>query len=128
MLSNQTSTANEDPAIHGDGRDAPSSLRLAVTELPQRLRKSSPSTEPQQPQKPDPATEWRNPTLSTIEGLIKLAGYALSARALLLLALIGAFTLAVLAMATETLIRVYILISYCVLVVLPIVGLEIRKR
>ena len=106
--------------------DHPLTERLTVTEMPMKRRPPPPSTEPAQPTKPDPSTEWRNPSLT--EQTLRLAGYALSARALLLLALIGAFTLAVLAMMTETLVRVYILVAYCVLVVLPIVGLEIRKR
>ena len=64
----------------------------------------------------------------TIETVLKLAGYALSARAILLLAIVGAFALAILAMLTETPIRAGILIAYCGLVVLPIVWLEVRKR
>ena len=67
-------------------------------------------------------------TAGQIEPILKLAGYALSARALLLLALVGAFVLAVMAMATESLMRLYVLVSYCLLVVAPIVALEIRKR
>lgn len=63
-----------------------------------------------------------------MEVVLKLAGYALSARALLLLALIGAFVLSVMAMSTETLMRLYTLIAYCLLVVAPVVALEIRKR
>ncbi len=68
------------------------------------------------------------PPSRTLEHVLKLAGFALSARALLLLALTGAFALAVLAMMTETMIRLYILISYCVLAVIPTVYLEVRKR
>ena len=60
--------------------------------------------------------------------MLRLAGYALSARALLLLALIAAFVLAVMAMATESLMRLYVLVAYCFLVVAPVVALEIRKR
>ena len=92
-----------------------------------RQRLPQPSMEPQttgvlQLQQPEP-----QPTRS-LETVLQLAGYAVSARALLLLALIAAFILAVMAMMTETMIRVYVLIAYAVLVVLPIVGLEIRKR
>jgi uncharacterized membrane protein (Fun14 family) len=60
--------------------------------------------------------------------VLKLAGYALSARSLLLLALVGAFVLAVMAMSTETMMRLYTLIAYCLLVVAPVVVLELRKR
>ena len=60
--------------------------------------------------------------------MLRLAGYALSARMLILLALVGAFVLALLAMAVETMVRLWVLIAYCVLVVLPLIGLEVRKR
>ena len=63
-----------------------------------------------------------------LENLLRLAGLALSARALLLLAILGAFALALLAILAETIMRLYVLISYCLLVVAPIVFLEIRKR
>lgn len=55
-------------------------------------------------------------------------GYALSARAILLLALIGAFVLACFAMKSQTQDALAVLIAYCVLAVLPVVALEIRKR
>ena len=60
--------------------------------------------------------------------MLRLAGYALSARMLILLALVGAFVLALLAMPVETMVRLWVLIAYCVLVVLPLIGLEVRKR
>jgi len=117
--SQESSMAEDGPAAH------PSSERLQVTELPPRRRPVAIPSEPSQPTAPSPSPPQ---SISTVNTILKLAGYSLSARALLLLAILGAFTLAVLAMATETLIRVYILISYCVLVVLPTVWLEIRKR
>lgn len=105
----------------------PLTERLGVTELPPRPRRTppTPTAEPQQPTRPDPETEWRNPHL--IETLIRLAGHALSARALLLLAIVGGFVLAVMAMdgARE---RLYVLVAYSVLTILPVVVLEIRKR
>ena len=54
-------------------------------------------------------------------------GYALSARALLLLALIGAFSLAVMAENNGTAMSLGILIAYAAFVIVPIVVLEIRK-
>ena len=78
---------------------------------------------------PEPPRQSPDPQPSkTLETVLALAGYAISARALLLLALIGAFVLALLAITGETLMRLYVLIAYCLLVVAPVVALEIRKR
>jgi hypothetical protein len=55
-------------------------------------------------------------------------GYALSARALLLLALLGAFVLGVFAMLNRDLMSLAILATYAALTVLPVVWLEIQKR
>ena len=62
--------------------------------------------------------------LTAFQGL----GYALSARSLLLLSIIGAFVLAVMSLQRETQASLWVLIAYGVLVVLPIVWLEIRRR
>lgn len=75
-----------------------------------------------------PETRPPPKSISTVEGILKLAGFALSARALLLLALIGAFVLAVMAASVESMMRLYVLVAYCLLVVAPIVALEIRKH
>ena len=55
-------------------------------------------------------------------------GYALSARMLLLLALLGAFILAVMAMQDQTLPGLEVLIAYAVFTVIPVSYLEIRRR
>lgn len=55
-------------------------------------------------------------------------GYALSARAILLLTVIGSFVLAVLAMQDPNAIRLWTLVAYCCLTVFPVTILEIRKR
>ncbi len=55
-------------------------------------------------------------------------GYALSARSLLLLALVGAFVLAVQAMSNQTLASLEVLIAYAVFTVIPVSYLEIRRR
>ena len=54
-------------------------------------------------------------------------GYALSARALLLLSLVGAFVLAILAMGRGDLMGLGVLIAYSVLTVCPVAYLEARK-
>jgi hypothetical protein len=66
--------------------------------------------------------------LSSVEAVLKLAAYAVSARALLFVALCGAFVLAVMAMATESLMRLYVLGAYAIFTIVPITVLEIRKR
>ena len=58
----------------------------------------------------------------------KSAGYILSARALLLLSLLGAFVLAVMAMVWQTLPALEVLIAYAMLALLPVVYLETRRR
>lgn len=52
-------------------------------------------------------------------------GYALSARLILTLSLIGAFALGVMAMRTNTILSMCILIAYCALTVIPSAALEI---
>ena len=61
-----------------------------------------------------------------MEAAFKAVGFALSARALLFLALVGSFVLALLAMTGNSS-RLWVLGTYCVLVILPLVFLEVRK-
>jgi hypothetical protein len=58
--------------------------------------------------------------------VIALAAQTLSARALLLLSLIGAFVLAFQAMTLQTLPGLAVLVAYCLLTVVPVTILEIR--
>ena len=78
---------------------------------------------------PSPSTEPA-PTSSTPDliAAFKTAGYILSARALLLLALVGAFILAVLATISQTLPSLEVLIAYATFAVLPAAYLEARRR
>lgn len=55
-------------------------------------------------------------------------GYALSARALLLLSLLGAFVLARTAMENQTAPSLAVLVAYCVFTVVPFTWLEVRRR
>ena len=57
----------------------------------------------------------------------KTMGYILSARALLLLALVGAFVLAVMAMASQSTPSLEVLIAYAILGVGPVAYLEARR-
>jgi hypothetical protein len=71
-----------------------------------------------------PGTSSLDVYVSAFTGL----GYALSARALLLLALIGGFIIALKAMDSQTIPSIEILGVYCFLVIIPTVILEIRKQ
>ena len=55
-------------------------------------------------------------------------GYAVSARLLVFLALVGAFVLAVMSMSSQTIMSATILALYAVLIVIPLVALEARKH
>jgi hypothetical protein len=55
-------------------------------------------------------------------------GYAVSARALLFIALIGAFCLAVMSMLSQSVMSVIVLGVYLALTVLPMVFLELRAK
>ena len=68
----------------------------------------------------------KSPTDEAMEAAFRAVGFALSARALLLLALIGAFVLAVMAMIGPV-DRLWVLCAYCCLMVIPLVFLEVRK-
>ena len=86
------------------------------------------------PRSPKPRTEIpiqtaaRSSTLDVVVMAFTGLGYALSARSLLLLALIGAFVLAVMAMQSQTMASLEVLVAYSVIAILPIAYLEVRKR
>ncbi len=55
-------------------------------------------------------------------------GYALSARSLLLLSLVFSFVLAVMAMNSQTMFSLYVLVAGAGFSILPVAYLEINKR
>ena len=67
-------------------------------------------------------------TLAVVVAAFTGLGYALSARALLLLSIIGTFVLAVMAVDQPTALRLWTVVVFAVLVVLPMVYLEVGKR
>lgn len=73
---------------------------------------------------PEPEPKALDVILSAFAAL----GYALSVRALLLLALLGGFALAAMAMAYQTVIGLSVLAAYAILVLLPLVVLEVKRR
>ena len=67
-------------------------------------------------------------TLTVVLNAFAALGYALSARALLLLSLIGAFSLACMAMTRGDNPGLMVLVAFCLLTVVPVTILEIRRR
>ena len=91
--------------------------------------------EPNHPIPTSPANPTTEPTHSSTEldrlalatTVLKAAGLALSARALLLLSLVGAFVLAMQAMSSQTIMALEVLGAYGVFTVLPVTYLETRR-
>ena len=100
--------------------------RLAVEEFVPKSRK--PPTEQLSPATPSPAPALAYSTLDVVLAAFSGLGYALSARALLLLALVGAFVLSLMAIQSQTLPALEVLVAYCVFTVVPVCFLEIRRR
>jgi hypothetical protein len=67
-------------------------------------------------------------TLRVVTTAFTGLGYAISARALLLLSLVFVFVLAVMAMLNQTMMSLYVLVAAGALTVLPSAVLEIRRR
>jgi hypothetical membrane protein len=60
--------------------------------------------------------------------MFKAMGFALSARMILLVTLVGAFVLAVMAMREQSVASLEVLVAYGILAVIPVAYLEIRRR
>jgi hypothetical protein len=76
---------------------------------------------------PAPRTETAYSTLDVAVAAFSGLGYALSARALLFFALVGAFGLALIAMHDQTMQTLAVLFAYCVFTIPATTYLEIRK-
>ena len=76
---------------------------------------------------PEPTISSEQKKLDTTIAVLKAAGFALSARALLLLSLIGAFVLALQAMASQSIASMEILAIYGAFTILPVAYLETRR-
>ena len=86
-------------------------------------------TEPSPPATPEAVAEPREPrTSEVLVAAFSGLGFALSARALLLLALVGAFVIGVFAMINRDFMSLAILAIYAGLTVIPVVFLELNKR
>lgn len=78
------------------------------------------------PQEPAPTSQ--NDKLDATLAVAKQLGFALSARALLFVALIGAFILGLSAMIKGGWMSLAVLIAYSLFTVIPIAYLEVRRR
>jgi hypothetical protein len=70
----------------------------------------------------------RPSTLEVVVASFAALGYALSARSLLLLSLVGAFVLGLKAMDLQTPLACGMLAVYCAFTVCPVAYLEVRRR
>ena len=104
---------------------------LAVEEMPAAPSRRLKAEQPQPTQilpSPQPTPASSGPTnLDLTIAVLKAAGFALSARALLLLALVGAFVLTLQAMSSQTPASMEILAIYGVFAILPVAYLETRR-
>ena len=116
------------------GSEADSTLEiLEVAEVAERKRRLPPTEPatilnlpPQQPRVIEVQKVIQREEVSDVMlAAFAAMGFALSARLLLLLAIIGGFTLGVMSMERQTATSLWVLGIYCVLVVLPMVWLEI---
>lgn len=99
-----------------------STVRLKAVEEVAPRRPSPPSNPT-----PSPALDQFS-TLDPVLTAFKALGFALSARALLFFALLGAFVLAVMAMWQQTFMSLYILSAYTLPTVVTTAVLEVRRR
>ena len=100
--------------------------RLEVEEQPVRHRlKSVPPPSPE-------TTPAPVPTISSdperLEMMLRVVVQILSLRAILMLAMAGAFTLSVRAMTEQTTMALGVLGIYCAFAIVPIAYLEIRRK
>ena len=97
-----------------------------VREAAEDVRKKRPGPEIRPLPGPKPPTK-SDQTLEVVIAAFTGLGYALSARGLLLLSLIGAFVLANKAIDNLSFPALAVLVSYCLLTVIPVTYLEVRK-
>lgn len=100
--------------------------QLKVEEIHEDARRKRPGPETIPPPGPRLPTK-SDQTLEVVITAFASLGYALSARGLLLLSLIGAFILANKAIDNLSFAALAVLISYCLLTVIPVTYLEVRK-
>lgn len=105
--------------------------RLGVeTVAPRKITQLRPNQSPSMaaaPKAPDTSSS-KLAVYEAIASVIAASAAILATRVILLLALIGAFILAVIAEADRSFISVSVLIAYSVLVVIPLIVLEARTK
>ena len=109
-------------------------------QTPERLEVEEQTVRPRlkavPPPQPSPSSEELQRTIQDtkpsdprrLEFMLKALAQILSLRAILLLALIGAFALAFMALRSQTPMSLGVLVAYCAFAILPIVCLEIRGK
>lgn len=108
--------------------------RVAVEALPDRPRRVTPlraieTPEAVAPVQPSPTIIERGPTTAELlNGAFAAIARVLAVRLQLMLAVIGAFVLAMLAMQWQTLPGLFVLIAWNILTVLPLIWLEYTGR
>jgi hypothetical protein len=102
----------------------PQVVRQNVEELPPRTRKIPLTASEGAPAQPAPGASTGDIIIAAFSAL----GYALSARAILMMAILGAFVLALKAMDNQTMASLYVFVAWAIGAVLPATILEIRKR
>lgn len=99
-----------------------------LTLTPEFVEAAAAYEPPPPPPTPAAAPPPKVDDLAVLKMTMRLVGLALSARALLLLGLVGAFILAVLATLGDGWKGPIVLVCYAVLVLIPLVILELRKK
>jgi hypothetical protein len=103
----------------------PTVERVGIEEIPSRRTKPS-LVQLEQTETLAPAAAAREPYVS--ESVFRAFARVFAARLLILLALSGAFVLAVMAMMAGTPLHLLILIAYCTLTIGPLVALDLLSR
>lgn len=103
--------------------------RLSVEQLPERTRRPKlvTDTTPKEPST-NAVVVQRVGIPEAMLSVLGAVAFVLSARLLLLLALLGAFVLGLLAMTSQTYVSVGILVAWALLVIFPLVWLEGRTK
>jgi hypothetical protein len=93
----------------------------------EQLRAEAQPPPPPLQAQPDTVSEREDMLFRAIKSAFAMLAFSLSARAILLLTIVGAFALGMVGMGDPSTLRLLILIAYCVLVVIPCALLEARK-
>jgi len=108
--------------------ERPRRLRLAAETPPAPLPPPQPEIAPVSAPPTAPELEQRAKLLAQTGAMLRVVAGVLAIRLQLLLALIGAFVLAIGAMQWQSFAGLYVLVAWCLLAILPLVWLEYSGR